>query len=194
MSRNLLAIAGILICSTCAFGQDFVPKNTNTFQTNRASFQPPSNSFTPVQEKSEPPAPPINETQATIQPAPAKQEQPTIILPAKQETETIVELPSPRMEITPVDLKEDTQKYNSTGHNNIYGVSDYRIEVARERARARRLRMEAKKWYGIDPARPAVAPRGYLPTYSAYYNGVFSRPSYQYNHGANFYFHVPVNR
>lgn len=192
MSRTLVAIAGILFCSTCAFGQDFVPKNT-TFKTNRASFQPPSSTFTPVQEKSEPPAPPINQTQATIQPTPVQQ-QPTIILPAKQEPETIVELPQPKAEMEVVELKADTQKYNSTGHNNIYGVSDYRIEVARERARARRMRMEAKKWYGIDPARPAVAPRGHLPTYSAYYNGVFSRPGYQYNHGASFYFHMPVNR
>ncbi len=196
MNRTILTLAGILFCTSYAFGQEFVvPQNTNSFQTNRASFQPPTTTGFQVEtQKAEPPTPEIEGPTATIEPVPTQEtNEPAVILPINEGPEPSVQLPAPKVEIKPV-LREDTQVYKSTQHNNSMGVSDYRFEVAKEKARARRMRIEAKKWYGIDSSRPSVAPRGHLPTYSAYYNGVFSRPSYQYNRGAQFYFHVPVTR
>lgn len=201
MSRSLTTILGILLLSSVGVAQEFVvPQKAGPLQTNRASFQPPSNSrFASSRQQAEPPTPEIEPARATIQPAardqlPAVQTRQTTILsqPQNPESSAISELPAPKQPV--IELKEDKSTYRSTPHNNFYGFSDYSIAVARERARARRMRMEAKKWYGIDSSRPAVAPHGYLPTYSAYYNGVFSRPGYQYNRGANFYFYVPVSR
>lgn len=212
MSRNILTILGILFCSTSAFGQQFqVPQNT-TSQTNRASFQPPSSTgFQPVQTADPQPLAEPKKQKEPLRPVQLQQpqtEQAQIIVPPKKEVQPTfqprlqptvqpkaqaqIELPAPRAEI--LELKEDNQVYRSATHNNSLGVSDYRFEVAKERARARRMRLEVKKWYGVDSARPVVAPRGNLPTYSAYYNGVFSRHSLQYNYGNSFYFHVPVAR
>ena len=258
MSRNILAIVGILFCSASAMGQDFVaPKINPVIQSNTSGFQPPSNpAFTPVkQDQVEIQEPKIeekpiiiptkSENKATIQPAPRiravpinqpiqtndpinnqeqnvdtlrpqppvpeqnqfdlkpQQETPvqsTIIQPAPNQAapnQATIELPEPKKEIQTVELKEDTQTYRSSGYNKS-GVSEYQLAVARERARARRMRMEVKKWYGIDSARPVVSTRGNIGVYSNYYNGVPSRFGHHYGNpyynSANFYFHVPVSR
>lgn len=243
MSRNLLAIVGILICSTSAIGQELIIPQNNSFDPGKnTSFKPPSNpnltnpnlntgsssAFTPVPQKPAtqkpvPPQPEVQAAKATIQPVaniapapvakatpkvkqekvePVKQQEfkPTIVAPRR--TQSTIELPAPKPEVKVVELKDDEQAYQSVPRNNQFGVSDYRLEVAREKARARRMRMEVKKWYGIDSARPVVAPRVDLSTYNAYYNGVFSRQGYGYGYGNynpyqngnNFYFHFPVGR
>jgi hypothetical protein len=92
-----------------------------------------------------------------------------------------------------VVLREDKTKYRSE-NNFSTQVSDYRFEIAKERARARRMRIEAKKWYGVDSARPNVIPNGHVPTYSAYYNGFFSPSVYPINRGQSFYFYQSFAR
>ena len=187
MSRTVLTLLGVLFISATALGQEFVVPQNKTFQANRAAFQPPrpAQFKTVSQQEPEPPAP------ASIQPS--------ILVPQKNLTtgqapvdrEPSVELPAPRPPVQ-TELKEDRSVYRRTPQNTP-GISDHRVQVARELARSRRMRMEAKKWYGIDSARPTVVPQGHLPTYSAYYNGVFSRPGYRQN-ASRFYFHVPVAR
>lgn len=227
MSRTLFAIAGILFCSSGLWGQEFVvPQNGSLKPPSNTGFQPPANpGFAPAgQQKAENEVmilptrsdsegtannngrQEIDTTRATIQQIPdleplnATNEQatePTINLPS-QAPQPSGQLPAPRARIQPIQLKPDTQIYASGEYNNAYGVSQYRVEVAREKARARRMRMEVNKWYGIDPARPVVAPRVDLSTYSAYYNGVFSRPNHLQQHGGyfapHFYYHFPVGR
>lgn len=100
---------------------------------------------------------------------------------------------APVKQVKPYAMSIDKQTYSSAGYQ-YSGVSDYRIQVAREKARARRMRIEAKKWYGIDSARPTTLPSGSIGVYSAYYNGVYSRPHYYNRSATPYYYYQSVNR
>lgn len=182
MKRALLSTLALLLAASSAFGQDqFVPSPQDPFATNNATIQSTN----------------IEPTQNTI-PAPAAAA-PSTVMPSTKAPVTIAPattIPAaiePAKQVKPYAMSTDTQTYPSARSAHP-GVSDYRFEVAKEKARARRLRMEVKKWYGIDSARPTTYPTVHAPIYSAYYNGVFSRPNYYNNSVAPFYFYQSVNR
>ncbi len=172
MKRALLSTLALLLAASSAFGQDqFVPSPQDPFAANNATIQ--STNFDPTQNTI--PAPAVTAPKTTV---------PSVTVPAAIE---------PAKQVKPYAMSTDTQTYPSARSAHP-GVSDYRFEVAKEKARARRLRMEVKKWYGIDSARPTTYPTVHAPIYSAYYNGVFSRPNYYNNSVAPFYFYQSVNR
>ena len=172
MKHALLSTLTLLLAASSAFGQEqIVPSKQAPLATNNATIQ--SSGFDP--------------TQNTI-PAPSVAT-PTTKVPSGTVPATI----EPVNQVKPYAMSTDTQTYPSV-RSAQPGVSDYRFEVAKQKARARRLRMEVKKWYGIDSARPTTYPTVHAPIYSAYYNGVYSRPNYYNNSVAPFYFHQSVNR
>lgn len=172
MKRALFSTLALLLAASSAFGQEqSVPSKQDPFAINNATIQ--SSGFEPTQNTI--PAPVV----AVPTRAVPSVSVPAAIAPAKQ--------------VKPYAMSTDTQSYPSV-RSAQPGVSDYRFEVAKEKARARRLRMEVKKWYGIDSARPTTYPTVHAPIYSAYYNGVFSRPNYYSNSAAPFYFYQSVNR
>lgn len=197
-SLYIVAVLALMVSQTSA--QDFfVPDSKPAASPSQATIAPAPATIAPTQVDSGTLPAPVQQVQpaASFQPAPAKLDptpsfQPPVpVEPAKSFEPTTLSPASigpvnDSQDEAGIQLKADTEEYKSGGPASS-SVSDYRFEVAKEKARLRRLRIESKKWMGIDSFRPTVVTPGNMAVYSAYYNGFHARPSYNWQRASSSY-------